>query len=875
MQRIVYAPKAYAFIKDQDGNTHDISSYIVSGQVTRKVDQVSTAELTLRNPKMIFTSHTNEDGVVSKPLFHPMDPITIYLQRLKGHPVRVFTGFLDEAPYINLYPGPVTLRASCTLKRIIYSYFDPSLPYTISFIENYGWLTTPDGQIVSQNAYNQGAENPEQSSTKQSNDDGSFSNIIFATLKHIGQWSPASIYIENIPENLFKRLSEIANEFDKNNEEAKNEIKDIFARIAGTGAYTAPSDIDISTTGDAISFDQVAALAESVGLPGVTFAQIAKGESGLRPKAIGHDPGGTIGIGLWQITTKYNDDIIEQFGGREALLDPHTNAIAAKAIYDRQGIGAWYGTKYITGDNLHYHGPTSSTPSQDLPSSSTGGSANSDTTTSRSENSSDKKGDQNGTRFQAIVAEANRMTDLANNGLKYNQARPPSDTQGYDCSSSVSKILYTAGYKPRGGYAWANTDSIVETYGIQPGKDPSGRLTIWNKTIAQAGADQAHVWAEINGRAFTTADSKSGHFKDGYYAIDNPAANGFTPYHMNGLDDPASIPADADLTTGGSAGATNSASTLGATFFGALEFPGLFDTAAAALITGDKSLINDKPLMPFIQQLCNASLRHFQSIPDGRFYAFFPDYFGEINHHAPYWEIDDVEIINGSVSITDDSLVTHMYVVGDVQSPMGGETPFPFRSVFSSGVVTIFNAFMSDSVINRTASRKENQARAEKEGSKREKEDDWIYEDPAGMGILIDRDEAAGVLERYGARPLVEDMPMIKSPYYEMFIAYQHFMLSWAKQFSTPFTFTFMPELFPGGKVGFPNHGIQMYIEEVTHSIDYESGFATVATLSAPSVYGKNTKIVPPNMVKALIEPSRPEKKTKQNTAPPKENKKK
>lgn len=102
--------------------------------------------------------------------------------------------------------------------------------------------------------------------------------------------------------------------------------------------------------------NQVARLAESVGLPGVTFQQIAKGESGYNPRAVGHDPGGTEGLGLWQITTRYNDDIIKRFGGREAMFNPRTNALAAKAIYDRQGIKAWYGTKYMTGTNLHYQG---------------------------------------------------------------------------------------------------------------------------------------------------------------------------------------------------------------------------------------------------------------------------------------------------------------------------------------------------------------------------------------------------------------------------------------------------------------------------------------------------------------------------------------
>lgn len=109
-------------------------------------------------------------------------------------------------------------------------------------------------------------------------------------------------------------------------------------------------------TGDGIGFTGAARLAESVGLPGITFAQIAHGESDYRPGAIGHDPGGTTGLGLWQITTGYNDDIIAKYGGQKAMLNAHTNALAARDVWRRQGRAAWLGTKYVTGWDLHYKG---------------------------------------------------------------------------------------------------------------------------------------------------------------------------------------------------------------------------------------------------------------------------------------------------------------------------------------------------------------------------------------------------------------------------------------------------------------------------------------------------------------------------------------
>jgi hypothetical protein len=57
----------------------------------------------------------------------------------------------------------------------------------------------------------------------------------------------------------------------------------------------------------------------------------------------------------------------------------------------------------------------------------------------------------------------------------------------------------------------------------------------------------------------------------------------------------------------------------------------------------------------------------------------------------------------------------------------------------------------------------------------------------------------------------------------------------WSRQFLTTATFTFMPEIFPGGLVAFPNHSLQVYVESVTHTFDYESGFTTEAEISAPA----------------------------------------
>jgi hypothetical protein len=68
-------------------------------------------------------------------------------------------------------------------------------------------------------------------------------------------------------------------------------------------------------------------------------------------------------------------------------------------------------------------------------------------------------------------------------------------------------------------------------------------------------------------------------------------------------------------------------------------------------------------------------------------------------------------------------------------------------------------------------------------------------------------------------------------------------MLKWSEQFKTTFTFTFMPELFPGGLVAFPDHDLQLYIEEVFHEFSYDGGFTTQANLMAPAASQGNSLI--------------------------------
>lgn len=251
-----------------------------------------------------------------------------------------------------------------------------------------------------------------------------------------------------------------------------------------------------------------------------------------------------------------------------------------------------------------------------------------------------------------------------------------------------------------------------------------------------------------------------------------------------------------------------------------LELPGILDSAESVALKGVRSLMNDQPLLPFIEQLSQASMRRFQSMPNGNFFAFYPDYFGGMNHRTPYWEIADIEIMDGQINLSDDGLATHVYVVGDTVGMYDGVNLED--EVASAGVVTLFEAMAANFLTGLDGS-------------------DNGFPKAKSKAALKNKDEVISFLQRYGARPYFEEAPMIRSGFYEMFLAFQRFCMLWSQQFLTQFTFTYMPELFPGGIVALPDHGIQLFVEEVEHQFDYEQGFTTTAMLSSPAALKGST----------------------------------
>jgi hypothetical protein len=252
MKRLVYSPSVKIWIKSDTG-TVDLSPYIVSCRIDRKIDDVSMAEIEFRNPRVndngkprfMFTEH-DVDGKIL-PVFHPMDPITISMERIAGKPIQVFTGYCDSTPDVQLFPGTAKITASCTLKRLKHTYWDPSLPFVSDFLKEYGWELNPsNGQVQKHDAIQ--LDNQKLSKSVNLND-GSIGNLLYAVLNEIGGWDNSNIFIQSLPEGITSIIAKIYENMMDENAKLNQEVSEFFSTLVGSGSFgTATSGG--STTGD-------------------------------------------------------------------------------------------------------------------------------------------------------------------------------------------------------------------------------------------------------------------------------------------------------------------------------------------------------------------------------------------------------------------------------------------------------------------------------------------------------------------------------------------------------------------------------------------------------------------------------------------------
>lgn len=129
----------------------------------------------------------------------------------------------------------------------------------------------------------------------------------------------------------------------------------IHATGTSGGAYRGPLDHNFGRgNNQTIAFGDAAKLAERAGLPGKTYAQIAEGESGLRPGAVSPDGG----YGLWQMTPRVQSaETVKQWQSIGSYFNPWANAQMAKVLAGSgTGVSNYFGTGFVTDPNAHWGG---------------------------------------------------------------------------------------------------------------------------------------------------------------------------------------------------------------------------------------------------------------------------------------------------------------------------------------------------------------------------------------------------------------------------------------------------------------------------------------------------------------------------------------
>ncbi len=922
-QRFVYSPKAYVYIKNIKGEIMDLKEYVVAGRVSRVVDQASSAEIRLRNPDMIFTT--------APVAFHPMDPITIYLERRAGYPVQVFTGYLDRTPYTQLFPGIVTLKATCTLKKLMYTYFQLAQPYTLSFLQKMGWTITNSGagQVI---APKQGAalgsieqKLKEEIGANKPNtnevpfatepgsivgNDGSFSQLLWGLLYFIGEWRDENIYLEAMPATVPKLINTLWRDFNEQGvDKTQEEIESYWEALVGSqsfgsgGAHKESGSTEGVRTGNikdiGTAVRTMIEVANKFGVPPEMVLCTALCEEGFDQNSITRESGGAIGWFQFQFANvggihsgrkyapysgKGNDqeyspaDAIDTRISTEAFCkaaaylkkkDPTFESrpegwrLWAKTTQGSDGYENRWNRELEAAKRLYNQYKGSVKGGVEAPAEETQRAGKEKTGKGGGENDYS----QYHSPFEKAKGTGPSRTDM---GQDYSVAADQPIVAIADCK----KVAIVSGWEHGGGkegepgnlHAFQVTQSgplhghtFYYAEGVVAHKNV-GETAKAGEVVATttgSGADGGHVefgYCTTSGIPLGQSEfSGSNATKSGMAFNRLMLTLGHVPPSTNGNPGKGEIvPGGPEQEIGSSPGLEGEAKSApgegnlysigtAASFLSQITFPSKEELVKAELFGGQKALMNAKPLLPFVQQVCQSTLRSFQSLPNGDFFGFYPDYFGELGVRKPYWKIYDIEILDGGIELNDEELITHMFAIGNTTWPAAVE---PWVNEARAGVMTIFEAFTGD-ILHDTA------------------------EGGTGVGgketkNFKETDAAVKFLQRYGARPLKEEYPMVFSTLYCCLLAYQQWLLGWSRQFSTPFSFTFMPELYPGGKVAYPQHGIQMYVEAVTHAWDYVDGFTTVAQMTAPSVYQEtaNSRVqgqLPQNMVDALLEPQRGE----------------
>lgn len=776
---LIYSPQVKIIIAS-GGREIDVSRDVIRGRVVRAVDAVSQAEFYLNNQNGKYT------GVLRR-----MDKVVIKMKRVTW--IQVFTGYLDIVPAYDLFPTEAYIRASCTLKRVKYTFWDKGL--TASSI-----LLNPV-RIGEDGTHKIAQESP----------DAGTGIVIHDLLTKVGNWPANQVLIQQIPKKFMDFMKDNIQLVDQ--QEVFNRI---YTYLQGGGIangqiypWTSSAGATPVPNGDGGRYTQKQIISLVKGVWKGISSSVSDEKIALAAAYIMKVSDGKTDYHDWKrgaAYDRYGLFALDHKGesGKDLTIDQLNDPLEN---IRRAWVASASGTNWSYWSNtLSLGNPPDNLASlkQDTPSVAAWVSSV-DLTNSGTNLSGDVIQDLFN-RFHGASANQ-QMTSVIEFAL--NQLHKPYllgalGPDKWDCSGLFVKAYEIIGLDlphnawqqakrtfdfqvPKGnGVNWTVGDLAPGDLIFFPGGDTDS---------GEGVPDIGHVAMYIgNGQTVEAGDP----VQTGSAAakFDGSLGPGYTanfvtrPINLLYRLHDSTESWQSDSESGGVSPAYR--------LFNIMFKP--YTSGLSLLLRDDFAPANDESLLSSLSQVCSGSMRSFMSAPNGDFIAFFPDYFG-INETPSVFDIEDIEIIELKLQINDDELVTHVYTLGDTN--MNGSVDVG-DWIASSGAVSIKSKAIMGQVLAMQSS----------------------------SGFLSDPE---AFLQRYGLRPMANELTIIRSHYYEFFSSLYRFLQQWSKQFSTEVQICFMPEIFPGMRMNLPRHNVCVYVESVVHVFDYQEGFQTYPTISCPS----------------------------------------
>lgn len=849
MSTFVYAPGIRIYIKTESAGTLDISDDLIDYTLQRRSDGPSVLNFSIQNV------HRKYDG-----LFTPNDEVIVEMKRVRW--VRVFTGLLNSVPLLTLWPRVVAFSASCSLKRLQYWYWDPQLASS--------WAEATNAMSNGHGTADGGITNVILALLR---------DVVGwpANKAHIGaippNWFKLVIpYAQTLADQLVSADAQVTNFLNQYGTGNVGGTTVDGSSVNGTPTTVQAQGLFKNEVGQ-YNAEQLAnaeiiiRVGKRRGIADNYIAgalAVAIGESHLSATIPNQQGDG--GLGLFQQGPGW--------GSVARRTDPVQTSEHFFAAFQSTPVGVYAGKSAVWAALYVNDGWSNSSrrlqrePAQ-LPahekyyayaqrlvtiynSATVTGTAGADAVSVAAAKEAVAK--QKGTggaipMAYDFVQKAITLTstypaipygDTTLSDIKRN---PP---RALGCSGFISWVLYQYfGKLPSGWslqwaedqYKWCVSHGGKELPLSEAAKT-QGALLIRHPRGNKVG----HVEISVGDGRTSVGATNSSHYASAHTiyldqfdtAVLMPwfdysqAQNGRPPqvygtgatYDSNG--NPTG-PATEPYSSTAGFDPTNPIDRL----FGDLIAPGpnpqeAFEQSMALAFAGPRALLNDQPLLPYIKNLVNASMRSFCSAPNGDFMAWFPDYYG-LWGTAAIMTIEAVELQDFYVEWTDDYFVTHQYTTAGTVNYFDGfqGNMNPTFTPPDSGNATPFN---DDRLVTAGIASIDIPA--------------IMY---ALFGISLDEAEAEKfrqfIYRKFGARPDFKEMDGMVGKVAEIFSAMYYFMRQWTYQYNANVPLTFMPELWPGMLIQVPEYNFQAYVTAVTHSgqMGEGGGHQTMVNIAAPA----------------------------------------